>query len=87
MRVAVVENGVVTNVIVANEPTEPNWVECGDEVGIGWLYDGTEFTAPPPPPPAPGELTPTDNQILGAPDTLFGGPTMREVFDVHATGD
>jgi len=87
MRVAIVEEGVVTNVIVADELTEPNWVECPDEVGVGWTYDGETFMAPPPEPLPPGALTQTDNNIIFAPDRLFGGPTIREVFDVHSTGD
>lgn len=43
--------------------------------------DGDEL---PPPPPPPVTSTVTDQQIVSAPTTLFGGPTMQEVFNVHA---
>jgi hypothetical protein len=29
------------------------WVECNDNVQIGWLYDNGQFAEPPPPPPVP----------------------------------
>ena len=50
---AVIENGIVTNIIVgvedevvAENPTK--YVEYTTEkpAGIGWTYDGTNFTAP-----------------------------------------
>lgn len=54
-RWAIIENGVVINV-TQGEQLDQAWIECGDEVGIGWTYDGT-FHAPPappaPPPPSP----------------------------------
>lgn len=51
LRYALVEGGVVQNIIESE--TQPdsqygNWIECPYETGIGWLYDGTTFTAPPP---------------------------------------
>lgn len=54
---AQIENGVVMQVIVASsvEWAKNNlggiWVPC-DNVGIGWTYDGGNFT---PPPHEPGE--------------------------------
>ncbi len=59
-RYAIVESGVVTNVII--------WDGQGDffpsmtvilllddsQVGPGYTYDGTTFTAPPSPPPPTG---------------------------------
>lgn len=58
-RYAVIEDGLVTNVILL-EPDTPGFedaVACADEVGPGWAWDGEEFTAPEmadqPPPPAP----------------------------------
>jgi hypothetical protein len=50
-RYAVIEAGVVANVAVAEEPFADNWMLCPDQVGPGWLYDGSEFSPPPPPPP------------------------------------
>lgn len=46
MRGAIVENGVVMNVILAETPADFGAVPCGDGVGIGWLYDGEQFTKP-----------------------------------------
>lgn len=43
MRYAIVENGVVSNVVVADAPMGRNWVKT-DEAGPGWLYDGSTFT-------------------------------------------
>lgn len=51
---AIVEGGVVVNRILG-EPGFADGIECGSEVGIGWTYDGTDFTAPPLPEPEPQE--------------------------------
>ena len=48
MRSAIITDGIVTNVIKGQIEGS---VPCGSEVGIGWLYDGEEFTAPPEPEP------------------------------------
>jgi len=50
MRSAIIESGVVVNVIIGSIPGS---VECPKEVGIGWSYDGSTFTAPPEPEPEP----------------------------------
>jgi hypothetical protein len=47
MRFAIIENGVVSNVVLADEALESNWVET-DQAGPGWLYDGSTFSPPPP---------------------------------------
>lgn len=49
MRFAVIEDGRVANVVLADEDfaTEQGWIEATDGVAIGWLYDG-EFSAPDP---------------------------------------
>lgn len=51
MKYAVVENGVVTNVVVSESPLFPNWYQS-DDAGIGWSYASGVF-APPPAPPEP----------------------------------
>lgn len=48
MRYAIVENGIVTNAVVADEPFGDNWVQS-ETANIGDLYDGVSFTAPPTP--------------------------------------
>jgi len=42
MRIAVVEQGVVTNVTIGGPG-----IECPPEVGPGWTHDGTAFIPPP----------------------------------------
>lgn len=51
MYYAVVENGVVTNVVVSESALFPNWVQT-ETAGIGWSYASGVF-APPPAPPEP----------------------------------
>lgn len=46
MRCAVVENGVVVNVIVADKPEDFNSIPCPDDTDIGDLWDGENFTKP-----------------------------------------
>jgi hypothetical protein len=49
VRIAIIRDGVVLNVIIADEDFVPDdgysAVET-DIAGPGWLYDGTNFTAP-----------------------------------------
>ena len=58
-RYAIIENGVVTNVVLAEAEfaAEQGWIECQD-ASPGWKYDGTTFTesdlvVAPEPAPAP----------------------------------
>ncbi|WP_126681290.1 hypothetical protein [Escherichia coli] len=48
---AVVQNGVVTNLVVWGgksefKPEKADIVKCVGDVGIGWLYDGKKFIKP-----------------------------------------
>jgi hypothetical protein len=45
MKYAIIENGVVTNVALADEALGINWI-ASDTAQIGWAYDGSTFTAP-----------------------------------------
>jgi hypothetical protein len=45
MKFAVIDNGVVTNMVIADAALEANWVQT-DEAGMGWLYDGSTFAEP-----------------------------------------
>jgi hypothetical protein len=54
MKFAIIEAGVVSNVVVADAPLESNWVET-DQAGPGWLYDGSTFSPPPPVVPTKAE--------------------------------
>lgn len=54
MKKALIDNGIVTNVIRARPGFEVpgmNLIDCPDECGPGWLYVDGEFTAPPEPEP------------------------------------
>lgn len=44
IRYALVQNGIVENVVDAAEPPA-DWVECND-AGPGWGYNGSKFTPP-----------------------------------------
>jgi len=58
MRYAIIENGTVVNVVVADAQiaAENGWIDCPD-AGPGWTYSNGVFTAPvvvePVAPPAP----------------------------------
>jgi hypothetical protein len=45
---AVIEDGVVVNITIAEEDfaAEQGWVFLPFGVGVGWLYDGSAFSAP-----------------------------------------
>lgn len=45
MRYAIIESGVVSNVVLADAPMANNWVET-DKAGPGWSYSNGEFVAP-----------------------------------------
>ena len=45
MKFAVIDNGVVTNMVIADAALEANWVQT-DEAGMGWLYNGSAFSEP-----------------------------------------
>jgi hypothetical protein len=53
MRYAIIENGVVVNVAVADEAyaAAQGWVVAPDDISPGWAYVNGAFTAPPPPKP------------------------------------
>jgi len=53
MRSAIIDNGLVVNVIVGEIPGS---IPCDIGVGIGWTYDGEAFHAPPLPEPESGPL-------------------------------
>ena len=41
---AIIKDGVVINTVVAENKLDESWVLCSGEAGIGWNYDGTNFT-------------------------------------------
>ena len=46
MRIAIIENKKVVNVIVGDE-LPANGIECDEIVCVGWTYDKNKFIAPP----------------------------------------
>jgi hypothetical protein len=56
-RYAVVNNGLVSNVVLSGSPLADNWVKLpdGSRVSAGWTYDGSEF--------AFGQLPDNDRKI------------------------
>jgi hypothetical protein len=66
MRHAIIESGVVTNVVLADEQfaAEQGWAAAPDNVGPGWLYADGVFSAPPAPPPPPEPPKPTKEQLF-----------------------
>ena len=62
MRLAEIQDGIVINVIVADDDNIPEWCadwpECPDG-GPGWSWDGTTFL----PPLSPAEETNTDTIV------------------------
>jgi hypothetical protein len=64
MRYAIIENGVVANVVLADAAfaSAQGWVECPD-AGPGWSYASGVFTAPVPVEPAV-PTAPTKDQLM-----------------------
>lgn len=59
MRLAQVDNGVVTNVIEVDPANIPDWAADWPEAGgagPGWSYDGETFSPPPEPEPTPADV-------------------------------
>ena len=58
MRYAIIENGVVANVVVADAEyaAQNGWIEC-QQAGPGWGYVNGAFIEPPPAPEAPSVTT------------------------------
>lgn len=47
IKFAIIKEGIVDNIAVANEALGENWIVCGDDVRIGFLWDGNAFSEPP----------------------------------------
>jgi hypothetical protein len=65
-RYAIIADGKVANVAVAESPLAENWIEAPVQVTPGWLYDGASFTPFPPPEPDPVELIETYRKAVQA---------------------
>ena len=74
-RKAKILNGVVDSISLATE-TDPEWINCPDDVYAGHLYDGTTFVAPPSPPPP--TLAEKNTEITKTLDQHFGPDTSED---------
>lgn len=65
MKYAIIENGVVTNVVVAEADyaAQQGWIEC-NAIGPGWKYDGSTFTEPDPIPAPEAAPAPTKEELM-----------------------
>jgi hypothetical protein len=55
MKYAIITNGTVVNIAVADGPLFDNWIPA-DGAAIGDTWDGETFTRPAPPPPSKGDF-------------------------------
>ena len=64
MKYAIIENGKVINTVLADPEfaASQGWIECSEEAGIDWDYDGTSFIDNRPPFVAPTE--PSKEELL-----------------------
>jgi len=88
---AIITNGIVANVYVADAPLNEADILVTNQ-GIGWAYANGEFTAPPAPTPAPiplpqqaqAALTKTDTTMLRVQEAITLGLTTATTADVVA---
>jgi predicted outer membrane lipoprotein len=69
MRKAVIEDGIVTNVIEVSDRAEdqPDWARdlpLAADAGPGWTWDGKAFAPPPPPEPDRSAMSLSFGQLL-----------------------
>lgn len=76
MKSAIITNGVVGNIIVGDIDGS---VPCGDEVGIGWGYDGDLFLPPPPPPLSPEALEAVKSDLKRSIDAAAEAERLRYI--------
>lgn len=76
-RFALVENGVVTNVIIG--PAD-GYVACSEDIGIGWSHDGEEFLAPAPEPEPEPEPEPVMSPVEKLAAFLAANPDVAALI-------
>lgn len=87
MTYAIIEDGIVKNIVLASPEyaAEHGWVDLPDGAGIGWAFDGTNWTAPTPPTKAPEEI---QAEIVAATqDRLDAFARTRHYDDIKSASD
>lgn len=91
MNFALIKNGIVENVIVADQAFVDTIAQEWDRIvetttaGVGWLDDGTNLTAPPQPDPPPAPADPCEWLIdLGPFYDRFGAAKMAVLTSADA---
>lgn len=83
---AIIENGKVTNIAVADSALAENWVQS-DIARVGWLYDGSAFSAPLQPEvvitslSVSGQQTPLSSRVI-----LSAGQSVAVTARIEAGG-
>jgi hypothetical protein len=68
MNYAIIENGVIVNIAVADKPFGSNWVLASDKAFMGGTWDGQSFQPPARPLVTAEEARTTRNTLLAASD-------------------
>jgi hypothetical protein len=87
MTYAIIESGVVVNAVVASAEyaAEQGWVALPEGAGIGWAFDGTNWTAPTAPTKTPEEV---QAEIVAATQTrLDAFARTRHYDDIKSASD
>lgn len=85
MKYAIVINGSVANLAKSDYPLESNWIEAGDFVDIGDLWDGQSFSKPQDPGKSPEEV---EAEIVAATQKrLDDFAVTRKYDDIKSASD
>lgn len=80
MKYAIIENGVVVNIVIANAPMAANWRQ-DDNAGIGWVDVEGVLMAPAAPTPAPASRILTHLQYMNR----FTQAELRAIYTLSKT--
>jgi len=92
MKYAIIDEGIVTNIVLADDQLAENWI-ASDAAQIGWTYEGDIFAPPPAPPPAPTYATAAEakaamtawiNQLTGTVQNTYPQVVQNAWFEEEA---
>lgn len=83
---AIVENGIVQSIVVADTPLDPSWIEVSpnQEAQVGWIHNFVDNTFRDPT-PAPLEVTPNIIVTSATLRTAVGANGLSHVFPSGVT--